>query len=80
MKIVVDVNELFSLLIKGTSKSEAILFSENVEIIAPQFLLIEFSKHKQEIIDKTHRSEEDLNKLLFVFKRRIKIVPKNEFE
>jgi len=80
MFVVVDANELFSLLIKGTKKSEAILFSDNIELIAPEFLLIEFSKNKQEILFKTHRSEEEFSRLVFIFERRIRFFPKSEFK
>lgn len=80
MLVVVDANELFSLLIKGTSKSEAILFSDKVELIAPEFLLIEFSDNKKEILSKTHRSEVDFSRLLSIFERRITFPPKEEFE
>ena len=43
--------------------------SNNVELIAPEFLLIEFSKDKSEILSKTHRSEEDFSKLLSIFEK-----------
>jgi len=80
MFIVVDANELFSLLIKGTKKSEAIIFSEKVKLIAPEFLIIEFSKNEQEILSKTHRPKEDFLKLISIFERRIELIPKEEFE
>ena len=80
MLVVVDANELFSLLIKGTSKSETILFSDKVELIAPEFLLIEFSNNKKEIRSKTHRSEVEFSRLLSIFERRITFLPKEEFE
>jgi len=80
MKVVVDVNELFSLLIRGTSRSEAILFSENFELIAPEFLLDEFLRNREEILKKNHRSEADFDRLLEIFRRRITLIPKSEFE
>lgn len=80
MFIVVDVNELFSLLIKGTKKSEAIFFSDNIKLIAPKFLLKEFYKHKKEILSKTHRSKEDFSKLASIFERRVEFIPKERFK
>jgi predicted nucleic acid-binding protein len=56
------------------------MFSDEVELIAPEFLLIEFSSHKKEILSKTHRTEEEFNRLLRVFTRRIKLVPSEEFK
>jgi len=80
MLVVVDANELFSLLIRGTRRSEGILFSDRVELIAPEFLLIEFSNNREEILSKTHRSEEDFSRLISVFERRIEFIPREEFE
>lgn len=80
MLVVADANELFSLLIKGTTRSEIILFSNSIELIAPEFLLNEFSKNKEEILMKSHRSEEEFFRLLSIFERRIELIPKEEFE
>src|SRR3989338_5277896 len=80
MLVVVDANELFSLLIRGTEKSEAILFSERAKLIAPELLLTEFSRHKQELLSKTHRSEEGFARLVSILERRIELIPKVEFE
>ena len=80
MLVIVDANEIFSLLIKGTTKSEAILFSNTIELIAPEFLLDEFSKNKEEILTKSHRSRDEFFRLLSIFERRIELVPKEEFE
>ena len=80
MYVVVDANELFSLLIRGSDKSESILFSDTIELIAPEFMLIEFSKHKHEVLSKTHRSETDFSRLLSVLERRIEFIPMSEFK
>ena len=80
MLVIVDANEVFSLLIKGTTKSEAILFSNTIELIAPEFLLDEFSKNKEEILTKSHRSRDEFFRLLSIFERRIELVPKEEFK
>ena len=70
----------FALLIRGTAKSEAILFSVKAELLAPEFMLAEFSNHRQEILAKTHRSEDEFDRLLSMFERRIKPVPQEEFK
>ena len=80
MLVVVDANELFSLLIRGSGNSEYIFFSNRAELIAPEFLLIEFEKYKEEILDKTHRSTTELSMLLSIFRRRIKFIPEQEFK
>jgi len=80
MLIVADANELFSLLIRGNIYSEIIFFSDEIELIAPEFILIEFSNNKEEILSKTHRTEYEFSKLLSVFERRIRLIPQEEFE
>ena len=79
MLVVIDANELISLLIKGSEKSEFILFADEIELIAPEFLFIEFSKHKNEILLKTHRTDADFSRLLSIFERRVRLIPKEEF-
>lgn len=80
MIVVVDANELFSLLIRETEYSEEILVSNKLQLIAPELLLIEFSNNKEEVLSKTHRTSEEFNKLLSVFERRIKFIPEEEFK
>ena len=79
MLAVVDANELFSLLIKGNGKSEMLFFSENVELLAPEKILLEFARHKSEILKKTHRSNEEFSRLLSIAEKRIELVPKEEY-
>ena len=79
MEAVIDANELFSLLIRGSHSSETILFSDRIVLIAPEFLLEEFKKNREEILKKTHKTDMDFVRLLSVYKRRITFVPKEEF-
>ena len=79
MLAVVDANELFSLLIRGTSESEEIFVSNKLQLIAPEFMLIEFLNNKEEILSKTHRTEEEFSRLLSIFERRIKFIAQEEF-
>ncbi|MBN2251801.1 MAG: hypothetical protein JW724_06990 [Candidatus Altiarchaeota archaeon] len=80
MIVVIDANELFSLLIKGAGGTEYVFFSNKVELIAPEYLLLEFGKYREEILDKTHRPAIELSMILSAFERRIKFVPGQEFE
>ena len=79
MLVVIDANELFSLLIKGSKSSKEIFLSKNIELIAPEFILEEFVNHKEEILSKTHRTESEFLELLIVFKDRVKLIPEQEF-
>ncbi len=80
MLFVVDANELFSLLIKGSKDSREILISNELELISPEFLLIEFSNNEEEILSKTHRTEDEFSEVLSVFEDRIKLIPEQEFK
>jgi len=79
MDLVVDANILFSALIKdgGTAK---MMFRDELDLFAPEFLLEGFSKHEQTILEKTHREEEEFKRLINVLSRRIIFMPKDEFE
>lgn len=80
MIIVIDANELFSLLIRGSKDSAEIFFSNKIELIAPEFIFIEFSNNKEEILEKTHRTEEEFSEIFLIFKEKIKLIPEQEFE
>jgi predicted nucleic acid-binding protein len=79
MLAVVDANELFSLLIKGNEKSEMLFFSENIDLLAPEKILLEFARHRSEILKKTHRSNEEFSRLLGIIAKRVELVPKEEY-
>jgi predicted nucleic acid-binding protein len=79
MIVVVDANELFSLLIRGSKKTHEILLSNKLELVAPEFIMVEFLKHKSEILKKTHRSESELTTVLSLVYCRIKLIPNEEF-
>lgn len=79
MQIVIDANELFSLMIKGSKSSKEIFLSKNIELIAPEFILEEFENNKEELLSKTHRTEIEFSQVLSIFKDRIKLIPESEF-
>ena len=80
MLVVVDANELFSLLIRGSKQSKEIILSRKLNLIAPEFLLTEFSNNEKEILSKTHRTAEEFSRLLCSLKSKINVVRKCEFE
>jgi len=77
MKLIGDVNVLFSALIKNGLTAE-LLISDKLQLFAPEFLFTEFTKYKDLILRKTHRNEEDFNQFLEILKEQIIIVPKKE--
>ena len=62
MRLVVDSNILFSALIKQEVTAK-ILLDLSLELYAPEFMLEEFEKHKQEILSKAKRTEEEFNEI-----------------
>ncbi len=74
MLLVVDANILFSAII-ARSKTCDLMFSERLQLIAPEFLFIELEEHKDEIIAKSSLSEDDFNEFVNLLKERIDIIP-----
>lgn len=77
MDLVVDANVLFAALIKK-SVTHNILFRGQFHLFTPEFILEEFEKYKEEILEKTERTTEDFFRLLDIFKRRIIFIPLEE--
>ncbi|MBI4406312.1 hypothetical protein HY571_00160 [Candidatus Micrarchaeota archaeon] len=78
MDLVVDANILFAALVKH-SKTTELLFQGDLHLYAQEFMIEEFSKHKEEILEKTNRSESEFFHLLEVLKHRINLVPVEDF-
>ncbi|MEJ2294922.1 MAG: PIN domain-containing protein [Candidatus Lokiarchaeota archaeon] len=77
MKLIVDANILLAALIKKGLTAE-LLISDKLQLLAPEFLLIEFSKYKNLILNKTHRKEKEFNHFLELLREQITIIPKKE--
>ena len=77
MDLVVDANEIFAALIKE-SKTHELIFDERLHLFTTEFFFTEFKKHSKEIQKKTEKTEEELNNLLDVLKKKIILVPLEE--
>lgn len=77
MDLVVDANVLFSTLIKE-SISYKLLFYESYRLYAPEFILVEIEKYKEELLQKTKRTTEEFYNLLQILRRRIILFPLDE--
>ena len=77
MDLVVDANVLFSALIKD-SFAYTILFSGSFHLFTPEYIFTELEKHKDEILEKTERTQEEFFRLLEILKRRIAIISLEE--
>jgi len=78
MQLIIDANVLFSALIKDSLTAE-LMFSETLELYAPDLFIEEFMKYEELILEKTHRSKEKYIEILHCLKDIIKTVPKEEF-
>lgn len=79
MNIVVDANIIFSSLIKE-GKTQEIMINLSLSLYAPEFLFEEIEKHKEMILEKTRRSEEQLKAIMSLIKQIITVVPKEKLE
>ncbi|MEK6937142.1 MAG: PIN domain-containing protein [Nanoarchaeota archaeon] len=79
MDLIIDANVLFAALIKD-STSVDLIFSDNIRLFAPEFLLLEFKKHKEEILNKTKRTEKEFNEIFTILESLITLIPKEDFQ
>jgi len=77
MDLVVDANEIFAALIKE-SKTHELIFDERLHLFTTEFFFTEFKEHSEEIQEKTDKTDEELNHLLDVLKKKIKLIPLEE--
>ena len=80
MLLVVDANIVMAALIAGKGKTVDLIFSEEIDLIAPEFLLEELEEHKSEILAKSGLSELELETQLALLQKRITFIPLYEFE
>jgi len=78
MQLVLDANVLFSALIKNSFTAE-LLFDENFQLFAPEFLFSELKKYEKAILEKTNRSESNYIEILNSLNEIITIIPLEEF-
>lgn len=79
MELVLDATILFTGLI-GTGVTKEIIFSEAVELYAPEYLFDEFEKHKSRIKRLSELSSDEIDLICEKLKQKIKSVPKEKFE
>ena len=80
MELVIDANVLMSALVATAGKTYDLIFNERIKLFSPEFLLEEFEKHKDEILDKSGLSESDFKLFLSLISSEIDFVSKSEFE
>ncbi|CAD6491228.1 MAG: PIN domain protein [Candidatus Argoarchaeum ethanivorans] len=79
MDLVVDANILFAALIKDGLTSELIV-QNNLYLYAPEFIIEEFEKYREIIKKKTKRTDNEFDRALDLFQRRIELIPSEEIK
>ena len=73
MDLIADANILFSAVIKDSITSD-MFFIDQLHLYAPEFLLEEFSKYKEELLNKTQRSSEEFQRFISILERRVTLI------
>ncbi len=79
MRLVVDSNVVFAALI-AQNYSLDLLFNDEFQFIAPEFIRIEIEEHKDEIQKKAGLTGDELQTLLDAVFRYVKLIPKEGYE
>lgn len=79
MKIVIDANIIISSFIKQ-GKSAELLINPSLELYAPEFIMEEIMKYREEILNKTHRTLESFSLILSDMLSIVNIIRKEELE
>ena len=78
MELVIDANILFSALIKDSITAE-MLFKEDLKLYAPKFIIEEFSKYEDLILNKTKRTKEGFIQIMHILNEIITLIPQEEY-
>lgn len=81
MKLVIDANRIFSLIIGKKLNSAAIevFFSDDTEFSAPFRMLAELENNREEIRLKSGFSHEDFDNFVSVLKLKLRFIPLEDF-
>ena len=78
MILLVDANILFSALIKESLTAD-LLFEENFQLYAPEFIISEFFNYEDLILIKSSRTKEQFIQIMHMLKEIITLIPKEEY-
>ncbi len=78
MRLVVDANEVIAAFI-AKSKAFEILFSEKAEFVAPERLIAEVERHKEDIASFGHISLDEVESLIELLRDEIKTFPRERY-
>jgi len=80
MELIIDANILMSALVITKGFTYDLIFNDKIRLFAPEYLLEEFEEHREEIIEKSKLSEEELQLFLSLISTKIDFIPYTEFK
>lgn len=80
MDLIIDANILISALVTTKGFTYDLIFNNKARLFAPEYLLDEIEKHKEEILEKSGLSNEEFELFLSLTSFQIEFIPYNEFE
>jgi len=78
MRLAIDSNIVFSVIISKKGKTAELLFKKEVEVFAPKMLIEELDEHKQELIQKSGMVLEEFELFKIAIFSKLKFVPNSE--
>ena len=79
MKLVIDANIVISAALNFEGTTRELIFFEDIELFAPDFLLSELEKHRLSLIEKSKVSERDFDLTVSIILSKIKLISYSEF-
>src|SRR3989338_2602106 len=77
MRLVVDANIAISSMVAG--KITDLLLSPKLDVVAPELLFVEIEKHKNEIKNKSRLTPDEVEILISLLEKKIRIFNMEEF-
>ncbi|MFO8050775.1 MAG: PIN domain-containing protein [Thermoplasmatota archaeon] len=77
MKLVIDSNRVMAGLIKNSS-TRMIILNEEIDFVAPEYLLVEIEKYKEYPMKKSHQSEREFQVTISSLIDRIEFIPEDD--
>lgn len=78
MKLAIDSNIVFSVLISKKGKTAELLFENELEVFAPKLLIDELDEHKEELILKSGMDFEEFELFKIAIFSRLMFVPNSD--
>jgi len=79
MDLIIDANIFMSALISTSGKTFELIFNDKIRLFAPELLMEEIERYRDEILQKSGLSKEELSLFISIISSRIEFIPLEEF-